>query len=321
MSNRAYIRDDAGRILPGSKFISNGCPVCKTERAHLIEADETRPYANVLGVQVEALDMERAVARVGDALSEHRKGYVCLIGVHGTMEAQRNPGLAAAYAGSMMTVPDGMPTVWVGHWQGHRCMQRVAGPDLMLEIFRRKEFAGYTHFLYGGKEGIAEELSASFKRRFPWAHIVGTCTPPFRELSHDEEEDLIATIRELKPDIIWVGISTPKQEQFMSRYLPRLETRLMFGVGAAFDFHTGRIQDCAEWIKRAGLQWLHRLMQDPRHLWRRYLRNNPAFLWRIALQLTGLRRYSTERAAHTIELPHRAVRADSQVLSETGSDV
>jgi N-acetylglucosaminyldiphosphoundecaprenol N-acetyl-beta-D-mannosaminyltransferase len=262
--------------------------LANTARAH-------RPFANLLGVVVEALDMERTLRRIRDALLEHTKGYVCIVGVHGIMEAQRNPNLAAIYAGSLMNVPDGTPTVWVGRWQGCSWMKRVTGPDLMLTVFRRQEFAGYTHFLYGGKEGVANELSENFTRRFPAARIVGTYTPPFRDLSMREEQNLVAMIRELKPDIIWVGISTPKQEIFMRKYLPKLETTLMFGVGAAFDFHTGRIKDCAEWTSRAGLQWLHRLFQDPRHLWWRYLRNNPVFIWRIALQLSGLRKYTTLR--------------------------
>jgi N-acetylglucosaminyldiphosphoundecaprenol N-acetyl-beta-D-mannosaminyltransferase len=282
---------------------------------------EQRPYVNVLGVQVEPLAMETTVARVAESLREQQKGYVCLINVYGVMEAQRNPGLAAAYAGSLIAVPDGMPTVWVGRSLGYHSMQRVAGPDLMLEVFRRKEFAGYTHFFYGGKEGIAEELRASFKERFPWAHVVGTYTPPYRELSPEEEVEIVATVRDLKPDIIWVGIGAPKQEQFMHRYLPWLETRLMFGVGAAFDYHTGRIKDCDEWIKRAGLQWLHRLMQDPRHLWRRYLRTNPAFLWRIALQLTGLRRYSEAAVLQPVDIRQSSMRGTPPVLRKTGSEL
>jgi N-acetylglucosaminyldiphosphoundecaprenol N-acetyl-beta-D-mannosaminyltransferase len=214
-----------------------------------------------------------------------------MAGVHGIMEAHRNPELAAIYAGSSMTVPDGTPTVWVGRWQGHKAMQRVAGPDLMLEVFRRKEFAGCTHFLYGGEEHVAEQLRERFSRRFPWARIVGTYTPPYRDLNAEEEQSLIARVRKLKPDIIWVGISTPRQERFMHRYLHRLDTTLMFGVGAAYDFHTGRIQDAPQWIKTIGMQWLHRLLQDPRRLWKRYFRNNPAFLWHIALQLSGMRQY------------------------------
>jgi len=253
--------------------------------------ESRRKTAMVLGIPVEPLDMEGAVTRVAEELEGRRNGYVCLIGVHGIMEAQRDSNLAQVYARATLMVPDGTPTVWVGRWQGFRKMQRVAGPDLMLEIFRRKEFAGRAHFLYGGKVGVAEELRERLTQRFPWARIVGAYTPPFRDLTLEEEESLTARIREAKPDIIWVGISTPKQERFMMRLLPSLDSTLMFGVGAAFDFHTGRIKDSPQWVKQAGLQWLHRLIQEPRRLFWRYLRNNSTFLWHITLQLTGLRTY------------------------------
>lgn len=247
------------------------------------------PHASVLGVQVDALDMATALNRIETALAARQKGYVCMAGVHGIMEAQRNHEVKRAFSESFLALPDGMPTVWVGRSQGLRWMQRVAGPDLMLEVFGRRQFARYSHFLYGGKPGVAQELSANLSRRFPWVRIAGTYTPPFRNLTLVEKRDLIAAVRNARPSIIWVGISTPRQEMFMQRYLPLLDTSLMFGVGAAFDFHTGRIRDSAEWIKRAGLQWFHRLIQDPRHLLWRYLRNNPEFVWRIALQLTGVK--------------------------------
>jgi N-acetylglucosaminyldiphosphoundecaprenol N-acetyl-beta-D-mannosaminyltransferase len=253
--------------------------------------------AKVLGISVDPLDLESAVARVAEELEARRNGYVCFIGVHGVMEAQRDPRMAQVYAHATMMVPDGAPTVWVGRWQGFSAMQRVAGPDLMLEIFRREQFATCTHFFYGGKEGVAEELRDSLTQRFPWVRIVGTHTPPYRDLTPQEEDSLARRIHELKPDIIWVGISTPKQERFMMRFLPLLNSTLMFGVGAAFDFHTGRIKDSPQWVKRAGMQWLHRLAQDPRRLFWRYLRNNSAFLWHIALQLTGLRSYPPTKVA------------------------
>ncbi len=247
-----------------------------------------RPLAHVLGVWVDAVNMQQALSQVSRLLTRS-KGYVCVAGVHGVMEAERSPLVAQAYAGAEFTIPDGMPLVWVGWLQGHAAMRRVTGPDLMLEIFSRKEFAHVTHFFYGGTEGVAEELRARFVAQFPWVRIVGTCTPPFHDLSETEEAVLIAQVAAVKPDIVWVGLGCPKQELFMSRYLPMLETRLMFGVGAAFDYHTGRIKDCSDWVKLAGLQWLHRLLQDPRRLWRRYLRNNPSFLWQIGLEMTGLR--------------------------------
>jgi N-acetylglucosaminyldiphosphoundecaprenol N-acetyl-beta-D-mannosaminyltransferase len=190
-----------------------------------------------------------------------------------------------------------MPLVWVGRLQGHSSMTRVTGPDIMLEIFSRREFASITHFLYGGIEGVADELREKLTRSYPWVRIVGACMPPFHDLSSSEERDLVQTIAQLKPDIIWVGLGCPKQEIFMSRYCGVLETKLLFGVGAAFDYHTGRIKDCHVLIKRMGLQWLDRLCQDPGRLWRRYLRNNPAFIWHILLQLSGLASYPPVRAA------------------------
>lgn len=250
-----------------------------------MQAPLQRPVVNVLGVEVDAIDMGAALHMIEGALKSAGKGYVCIAGVHGVMEARRSVRLAEAYAGSLLTVPDGVPLVWVGRNQGHRAMGRVAGPDLMLEIFARPEFAEATHFLYGGTEGVAEELAASLRVRFPHARIVGTGMPPFRELNAEEEDALVERISALKPDIIWMGISCPKQEMFMARYLPRLETKLMFGVGAAFDYHTGRIRDCAPWVKRAGLQWMHRLLQDPRRLWKRYLLNNSGFVYRMALEV------------------------------------
>jgi N-acetylglucosaminyldiphosphoundecaprenol N-acetyl-beta-D-mannosaminyltransferase len=248
----------------------------------------TQPLAQVLDVAIAPIDMDRAITLLANALENRIKGFVCLAGAHGIMEAHRNPAIRDAFAASLLTAPDGTPTVWVGRWQGHSSMRQITGPDLMLQVLSRPEFAHRIHFLYGGKPGVALELQQQLQQRIPGLRIVGTHTPPFRPLSLDEEQELIATIATLKPDIIWVGISTPRQELFMHRMISRLDTTLMFGVGAAFDFHTGRIKDCPQWIKRAGLQWLDRLLQDPRHLWKRYLRNNPAFIWHIFLQLPGL---------------------------------
>ena len=259
--------------------------------------------ANVLGVEVDAIDMETAVRRMQYLVCANSKNYICVAGVHGVMEAQRSRDVACAYADAALTIPDGMPLVWVGHMQGHATMRRVTGPDFMLEIFRRKEFKRLTHFFYGGEIGVAQQLRAVMNRQFPNARIVGAETPPFRSLHADEEDRLIARIRMLRPDVIWVGISCPRQELFMRRYLPLLDTQVMVGVGAAFDYHTGRIRDSADWVKKAGLQWMHRLIQDPHRLWQRYLRNNPAFIWRIALQLLRERVFPASAPAPDLSLP------------------
>ncbi len=246
---------------------------------------------NVLGVGVHAIDMRRALAVFQCALEDRRKGYVCVTGVHRIMEAQKNPEFKAILNRSLLTTPDGVPTVWVGRWQGYSQMQRVFGPELMLEVCAMSVGKGYTHFLYGGADGVAEQLRASLLRRFPGLRIVGTYTPPFRPLNEAEKQDLFARVSTVKPDIFWVGLSTPKQERFMAEYLPHLDTRVMVGVGAAFDVHTGRIQDAPEWMKNAGLQWLHRLGQEPRRLWKRYLYNNPLFVFKMTSQILGLSKY------------------------------
>ena len=154
---------------------------------------------------------------------------------------------------------------------------------------------GLSHFLYGGNPGVAEKLKLRLERRVPGIHIVGTFTPPFRALTPAEENELAATVAEVHPDVIWVGLSTPKQERFMAGMIDRLDTCLMVGVGAAFDIHAGLLPDAPMWMKRAGLQWLHRLLREPKRLWRRYLANNPRFLWSISLQLAGIRKFDLEQ--------------------------
>jgi N-acetylglucosaminyldiphosphoundecaprenol N-acetyl-beta-D-mannosaminyltransferase len=255
----------------------------------LPELAEKRPtdheHADVLGVKVSAIDMGCAVALASRWIENGRPGYVCVASVHSIVEARRDPELMKIFNRAVMTTPDGMPLTWVGRLQGFKHMDRVFGPDFMMEMCRISVGRGHRHFLYGGRPDVAQELSENLKLRFPGIEIVGICTPPFRRLTADEERVLEIEIARAKPDIVWVGIGAPKQERFMAEYVARFKVPLMVGVGAAFDFHTGRIRDSAGWVKRAGLQWLHRLIQEPRRLWRRYLFTNPAFLWLIACQL------------------------------------
>jgi len=270
----------------------------------MVNSDFSHPRANVLGVKVSAVDIELAIHLADQWIqSKAGNGYICAVGVHGVMEAYTDPEIRRILNQALMNVPDGMPMTWVGRLQGFGDMDRVFGPDLMAEMCRLSVQRGYRNFLYGGKPGVADSLRGALEKRFPGLHVVGTYTPPFRSLTPKEESDLSAQVRESRPHIIWVGLSTPKQELFMAQYMNRLEVPIMFGVGAAFDFHSGHIRDCSRWVKRAGLQWLHRLMQNPRHLWRRYLRSNPAFLWHIALQLSRLRQYPSDLDAPFDDAP------------------
>lgn len=257
---------------------------------HPVEERQQRQSAHILGATVDAVDLELALEMIAARLRGGPKGYVCAVGVHGILEALRDRAVADALANAAICLPDGTPTVWVGRSQGWKRMNHVTGPAVMREIFRRREFLRYTHFFYGGAPGVANELAKRFCAENPHTKVVGTYTPPFRDLTDTEMDSLVEKINRCKPDILWIGIGTPRQDLLMRRLLPRLDVRLIFGVGAAFDFFTGRIRLCPEWMKRAGLHWLHRLAQDPKRLWRRNL-GNTAFLWHIALQISGWRRY------------------------------
>jgi N-acetylglucosaminyldiphosphoundecaprenol N-acetyl-beta-D-mannosaminyltransferase len=246
---------------------------------------------NVLGVGLSVLNLETAVTAIAKAVQTRTKGYVCVTGVHGVSEAQSDPVFRTILNRAFLCTPDGMPMVWMGKAAGFREMDRVYGPDLMLEVFRWSQKRPVRHFFFGGAPGVAEELKASLEARFPGVQIGGCYTPPFRPLDEAEEADLKKQVTAARVDLFWVGLSTPKQERFMAHYLDKLDATVMFGVGAAFDFHAGRVPQAPKWMQRSGLEWFFRLCKEPRRLWRRYLKNNPLFVVRAFLQLTRLRKY------------------------------
>jgi len=249
------------------------------------------PRINVLGVGVHALSLPVAVAAMGEAIAQRAKGYVCVTGVHGVSEAQSDPEFRAILNGAFLNTPDGMPMVWVGRWSGFSQVERVYGPDLLVEVCRASEEAGWRHFFYGGAPGTADALAETLQVRFPRLQVVGTHAPPFRPLNPTEVEELQATIAAARPDVMWIGLSTPKQERFMAAMLARFDVPLMVGIGAAFDLVSGKVRQSPRWIQRSGFEWLYRLIQEPGRLWKRYLVNNPLFIGRILLQFSRLRYY------------------------------
>jgi len=249
---------------------------------------------NVLGVGVSVLNLRTALDAIAGAVRERRKGYICVTGVHGVIEAQDDAGFRQILNGAFLCTPDGMPMVWMGKIGRHAEMRRVYGPDLMLEVCQWSETSGCRHFFYGGAPGVAEALRDRLTARFPKLAVVGCYTPPFRPLNPEELAQLQETVRTARPDVFWVGLSTPKQEKFMAEFLPKLDVTLMIGVGAAFDFHAGRVKQAPRWMQRSGLEWFYRLCQEPRRLAKRYLTNNPRFAWKIAGQLAGLKKYPLE---------------------------
>jgi N-acetylglucosaminyldiphosphoundecaprenol N-acetyl-beta-D-mannosaminyltransferase len=243
------------------------------------------PRIDVLGVGVSAIDIPIALATIDAWIAAREPHYVCVTGVHGVMESQRDEALRRVHNDAGLVTPDGMPLVWLGRWYGQRRMDRVYGPDLMLACCAQSRARGYRHFFYGGGDGVAELLSERLQARVPGLQVVGTYTPPFRPLSEPEEAELARRIAAAAPDILWVGLSTPKQERWMAEHIGRLQVPVMIGVGAAFDFHAGLKRQAPRWVQRAGLEWLFRLGTEPRRLWRRYLTNNPRFVWYVAQQL------------------------------------
>lgn len=257
------------------------------------------PRVNILGVGVTAINMEQALFRAEQLLCQRRKGYVCLTGVHGIMESQGDPELRLIHNQSLLCLPDGMPTVWVGRTQGRRTIGRVYGPDFMWKLCSHSVDRGYRHFLYGGNPGVVDKLQHCLEQGIAGIQICGRYTPSFSALTVAEEEEIIAAVAQARPDIIWVGLSTPKQERFMSHMIGRLDTCLMVGVGAAFDINAGLLADAPSWMKHCGLQWLHRLGTEPRRLWKRYLNNNPRFLWNLALQFAGMKSFELNTVTST----------------------
>ncbi len=245
--------------------------------------------AYILGVGVSAINMKMAVEIIEGWIERREPHYVCVTGVHGVMESQRDPALRAIHNRAGLVTPDGMPLVWLSRLKGFAHVERVYGPDLTLALCERAAQRGYRHFFYGGAPGVPEALAAELTRRFPGLQVAGTFSPPFRPLTPEEDEEVVRMINAAEADIVWVGLSTPKQERWMADHVGRLTAPVLIGIGAAFDFLTGRKPQAPRWMQQAGLEWLFRLLTEPRRLWRRYLVNNPLFLTLIALEMLGIR--------------------------------
>jgi N-acetylglucosaminyldiphosphoundecaprenol N-acetyl-beta-D-mannosaminyltransferase len=246
---------------------------------------------NIVGVGVSAIDMHQALETIAGWIERHERQYVCVTGVHGVMESQRNETLRNIHNRAGLVTPDGMPMVWLSRLHGHAHVQQVCGTDLMLACCERSVTTGYRHFFYGGGNGVAQRLVDRLRRRLPGLTVVGLHTPPFRPLTAAEDDAIVVEINAADPDIVWVGLSTPKQEWWMDAHRDRLRASVLIGVGAAFDFHAGLKKRAPRWMQQGGLEWLFRLAAEPRRLWRRYLRNNPAFLWHVLLQTARITRY------------------------------
>ncbi len=249
------------------------------------------PRLNLLGVHVTAFDLTTAVAEMAQAVHENRRVFASTCPVYTLMQGHERPEVRAALNGAGWVTPDGMPVVWALRLMGAATVGRVYGPDLMWALTELSAQRGYAQFYLGGAPGVADQLAQVMQARFPGLKVAGAFCPPFRELTPVEEETMIEQVNASGAHLVWVGLGSPKQDLWMARYRPRLTPPLLIGVGAAFDFFTGRQPQAPRWMQTNGLEWLFRLMSEPRRLWRRYLVYNPKFIWQLALQLAGLRRY------------------------------
>jgi len=249
---------------------------------------------NILGVGVSAVNMDLAVAAIEGWIQRRERNYVCVANVHTVTECQRSEEFRRIHNRAGMVTPDGVPLVWVSRLQGARQVRRVYGPDLLLAVSEASARRGYRHYFYGGAEGVAERLAENLCARYPGLQVAGLECPPFRPLTPPEDAAAVERINAAQPDIVWVGLGAPKQERWMAEHYGRLEAPVIVSVGAAFDFHAGIKKQAPHWMQRIGMEWLHRLASEPRRLWKRYLINNPWFVWLVMLQLSGIRKFDLQ---------------------------
>jgi N-acetylglucosaminyldiphosphoundecaprenol N-acetyl-beta-D-mannosaminyltransferase len=259
-----------------------------------VSASPRHDRVNLLGVGLAASDIPKVLQDVDTWVSTKTKAYICAPDVHLVMQCQWDPALRRVLNAAALTVTDGMPLVWFCRLVGRRNAKRVYGPDLLLAACADGVGKGRRHYFYGGAPGVADALVERLRTAYPGLEVAGVHCPPFRQLSQAEEAEVASAINAARPDIVWVGLGAPKQEFWMARFRPLLDAPLLVGVGAAFDFHSGAKPQAPKALQRVGLEWVFRLASEPRRLWPRYRKVVPAFIYAVALQALGMRRYTLD---------------------------
>ncbi|MDQ3723064.1 MAG: WecB/TagA/CpsF family glycosyltransferase [Actinomycetota bacterium] len=240
---------------------------------------------SVLGVPLALTDYDSTIAWMDAMIAHREKGYICVAATHTIMVCDEDPELREAVLNSSITLPDGQPLVWAMNALGGDLDDRVYGPELMARYCDHAAATGMRMYLYGGRnQGALVQLALNLRQRFPGVKIVGGYSPPFRDLSCEEEDAIVDEMNRSKADVVWVGVGAPKQEKWMAAMRDRVDAPVLVGVGAAFDFHAGLVAQAPEWMQSAGLEWLFRMAQEPRRLAPRYVRYNPRFIRGFARQ-------------------------------------
>lgn len=244
---------------------------------------ENIPVCNILGVNIAAVDMKWLVDYLQSNVKKLSGDYICVANVHTTVTAYNSPAYLDIQNGGIMAIPDGGPLSSVGRKRGYSDMRRTTGPELLGEILQISKERGYRHYFYGSTEETLQKLHSNLEKDYPGIQISGMYSPPFRMLTEEEDEKIIEQINETKSDFVWVGLGAPKQEQWMAAHQGKIEG-LMIGVGAAFDYYAGNIDRAPMWMQKCNLEWIYRLIQDPKRLFKRYLYTNTKFIWNAVLR-------------------------------------
>jgi N-acetylglucosaminyldiphosphoundecaprenol N-acetyl-beta-D-mannosaminyltransferase len=264
-----------------SRPLPSALPIAPTPAA----APTSPREVNVLGVPLALTDYDDTMEWMDASIAHGEQGYICVAATHTIMVCHEDAELREAVLNSSLTVPDGQPLVWAMNALGGNLTDRVYGPDLMARYCERAAANGTRMYLYGGRnQGALVQLALNLRQSYPGVKIVGGYSPPFRDLSEEEEAAIVDEINGTKADVVWVGVGAPKQEKWMAAMRPRLDAPVLVGVGAAFDFHAGLVPQAPDWMQSAGLEWLYRMAQEPRRLGPRYVRYNPRFVTGFARQ-------------------------------------
>lgn len=268
----------SAQIIPAySDYLVEGQSIQSEEDLHYINVSVNNT-SNILGVNISVTNMESTVADIAENLEKWRGEYICISNVHTTVMAHDDEKYREVQNEAVMALPDGGPLSSYSRSTGKTDARRVTGPDLMKELLKRSGEHGWSHFFYGSSEKTLNMLKEKIEKDYPGAKIAGMISPPYREISPEEDEEFVSQINESKPDFVWVGLGAPKQEIWMNAHKGRVNA-LMFGVGAAFDYESGNLKRAPKWMQKCNLEWLYRLLQEPKRLFKRYLVTNLKFLW------------------------------------------
>lgn len=238
------------------------------------------PTCNIMGVNIAAINIEWLKQYLKENLQDLKGDYICVSNVHTTVTSYEDENYRNIQNNALMAIPDGGPLSSIGRKRGFSSMDRTAGPSLMEEIFKDK---GYTHYFYGSTEETLELLEKKLKEKYSGIKIVGMYSPPFRKLTKEEDEKVIEKINNFNPDFVWIGLGAPKQEIWMAEHQGKVNG-LMIGVGAGFDYFAGNIKRAPLWMQKSNLEWLYRLIQDPKRLFKRYFVTNTKFIWHAVIK-------------------------------------